>query len=100
MTAFSDGPERRPRPAGFTLIELLVVISIIGILMGLLILLAWFVQRLNPTGMVHFGGFRGGTPRDIGLALFGPYLLPFEVTSILILIAVLGAIVLARKEMD
>jgi NADH:ubiquinone oxidoreductase subunit 6 (subunit J) len=26
--------------------------------------------------------------------------LPFEVTSILILIAILGAIVLARKEMD
>ena len=34
------------------------------------------------------------------LALFTDYLLPFEVTSILILIAILGAIVLARKEMD
>ncbi len=33
-------------------------------------------------------------------ALFTTYLLPFEVTSILILIAILGAIVLARKEMD
>ena len=33
-------------------------------------------------------------------ALFTSYLLPFEVTSILILIAILGAIVLARKEMD
>ncbi len=28
------------------------------------------------------------------------YLLPFEVTSVLILIAILGAIVLARKEID
>ena len=28
------------------------------------------------------------------------YLLPFEVTSVLILIAIIGAIVLARKEMD
>ena len=43
---------------------------------------------------------RGGTPRDIGRALFTTYLLPFEVTSILILIAIVGAIVLARKEMD
>ena len=33
-------------------------------------------------------------------ALFTKYLLPFEITSVLILIAILGAIVLARKEMD
>jgi NADH-quinone oxidoreductase subunit J len=32
--------------------------------------------------------------------LFTSYLLPFEVTSLLILIAILGAIVLARKEID
>jgi NADH-quinone oxidoreductase subunit J len=64
-------------------------------------LLTWFVERLYPAGtMVHFGGFTGGTAHDVGMALFTTYLLPFEVTSILILIAILGAIVLARKEMD
>jgi NADH-quinone oxidoreductase subunit J len=36
----------------------------------------------------------------VGRALFTSYLLPFEVTSLLILIAILGAIVLARKEID
>ena len=36
----------------------------------------------------------------MGQALFTRYLLPFEVTSVLILIAIIGAIVLARKEMD
>ena len=45
-----------------------------------------------------FGGFPGGTAPDIGRALFTTYLLPFEVTSVLILIAIVGAIVLARKE--
>jgi NADH-quinone oxidoreductase subunit J len=30
--------------------------------------------------------------------LFTQYLLPFEVTSLLILIAIIGAVVLARKE--
>jgi NADH-quinone oxidoreductase subunit J len=30
--------------------------------------------------------------------LFRSYVLPFEVTSILILVAVLGAVVLAKKE--
>ena len=33
-------------------------------------------------------------------ALFTTYLLPFEVTSILILVAIIGAIVLARKEIE
>jgi len=49
---------------------------------------------------VTFGGFTGGTARDIGRSLFTTYLLPFEVTSLLILIAIIGAIVLARKEID
>jgi len=62
--------------------------------------LAFFVQRLYPSGMVHFGGFTGGTAAAIGKALFTTYLLPFEITSILILIAIVGAIVLARKEID
>jgi NADH-quinone oxidoreductase subunit J len=50
--------------------------------------------------MVHFGGFTGGTAKNVGQALFTRYLLPFEVTSVLILIAIIGAIVLASKEMD
>ena len=71
------------------------------LLIALLGLLAYFVQRLYPRSVsVHFGGFTQGTPLDIGRALFTTYLLPFEVTSILILIAILGAIVLAQKEMD
>jgi NADH-quinone oxidoreductase subunit J len=68
---------------------------------GLLALLSFAVLRLFPhTAAVHFGGFTGGTARDIGRALFTRYLLPFEVTSLLILIAIIGAIVLAMKEMD
>jgi NADH-quinone oxidoreductase subunit J len=71
------------------------------LLIALLGLLAYFVQRLYPRSVsVRFGGFTHGTPLDIGRALFTTYLLPFEVTSILILIAIVGAIVLAWKEMD
>ena len=43
---------------------------------------------------------RGGSRAGRRHALFTDYLLPFEVTSVLILIAILGAVVLARKEMD
>jgi NADH-quinone oxidoreductase subunit J len=39
-----------------------------------------------------------GSPQDVGKLLFSQYLLPFEITSILLLIAMVGAIVLTKKE--
>lgn len=40
-----------------------------------------------------------GSPQDVGMALFSRYLLPFDVVSILLLVAMVGAIVLtSRKE--
>ena len=64
-------------------------------------LLAYIVQTVLPASEgVRFGGFTQGTALEIGRKLFTVYLLPFEVTSVLILIAILGAIVLARKEVD
>jgi NADH-quinone oxidoreductase subunit J len=41
-----------------------------------------------------------GTTWSIGVNLFTDYLLPFEVTSVLILMAVVGAMALARREGD
>ncbi len=38
-----------------------------------------------------------GTER-IGRAIFSEYLLPFEVTSILILVAIIGAVILGKKK--
>ena len=40
----------------------------------------------------------GISTRALSMALFQQYLFPFEATSILILIAILGALVLARKD--
>jgi NADH-quinone oxidoreductase subunit J len=81
------------------------MVQLLGVplLVALLGLVAFFVQRIyydTPRETVHFGGFTGGSAQDIGHALFTTYLLPFEVTSVLILIAIIGAVVLARKEME
>src|ERR1041385_1626315 len=78
------------------------MVQLLGVplLIAFLGLLAFFVQRLFPTATVTFGGYTGGKPRSVGTALFTTYLLPFELTSVLILIAILGAIVLARKELE
>jgi NADH-quinone oxidoreductase subunit J len=39
-----------------------------------------------------------GTPTSVGEILFNQYLLPFEVTSILLLVAMIGAIVLSKPK--
>ena len=54
-----------------------------------------------PAPGVKFGAFTARQRRTRSdAACSQTYLLPFEVTSVLILIAILGAIVLARKEID
>ncbi|MGA2131368.1 MAG: NADH-quinone oxidoreductase subunit J [Bryobacteraceae bacterium] len=71
------------------------------LLFSFLGLMVYFVQQLFPgAAAVRFGAFRHGTAADVGRALFTQYLLPFEVVSVLILIAILGAVVLARKELE
>jgi NADH-quinone oxidoreductase subunit J len=40
-----------------------------------------------------------GTAQAIGASLFTDYLLPFELTSLLILIALMGAVVFAKKDL-
>jgi NADH-quinone oxidoreductase subunit J len=41
-----------------------------------------------------------GSPVEIGIYLFTTYLLPFEVTSVLLLVAIVGAIVLTKSVKD
>ena len=39
-----------------------------------------------------------GSLKEIGMALFGPFALPFEIASLILLAAIVGAVVLARKR--
>jgi NADH-quinone oxidoreductase subunit J len=41
---------------------------------------------------------RGGNLQNVGWALYREYLLPFEIASVLLLVAMVGAIVLARHK--
>jgi len=73
----------------------------VPLLLAFVAIMAFFIRRaLPPSRAVRFGSWVGGTADAIGRMLFTTYLLPFEVISILILIAILGAVVLARKEID
>ena len=39
-----------------------------------------------------------GSPTEVGTTLFSRYILPFEITSVLLLVAMVGAIVLTKSE--
>jgi NADH-quinone oxidoreductase subunit J len=40
----------------------------------------------------------GSNTQMVGLALYGQYLLPFEIASLLLLVAIVGAVVMAKKR--
>ena len=91
LNAGAEGPT--PRVSGIVrYLGLILLAAFLG-------LISFVIESMLPkTEGVVFGAFQGGTALEIGRKLFTSYLLPFEVTSVLILIAIVGAIVLARKE--
>jgi NADH-quinone oxidoreductase subunit J len=74
----------------------IVVVVIAGSL--LVELLYVFAGPQNSPPAVGDGAARVGSVEGMGDALFGKFLLPFEVTSLLLLAAIVGAVVLARRE--
>ncbi len=88
------GAERLPgeaslpwqRPLAFLLAAILLLE--IGYLM---------FTRLGGVTMLREMAAGFGSPSEVGLTLFNDYLLPFEVTSVLLLVAMVGAIVLTRR---
>ena len=72
-----------------------LIIGVPGMLTGCL-LIAWVLLYHTGSDAVGIGALPGH-PKDIAQLLFHDFLLPFEVTSVLVLIAILGVVVLAAK---
>jgi NADH-quinone oxidoreductase subunit J len=68
----------------------------VAALLGLLTYI--FLSIRTPLGNAQLGGGTLVTTADLSRVLFRDLLLPFEVTSILILVAILGAVALARRD--
>ncbi|MBA1350402.1 NADH-quinone oxidoreductase subunit J [Rhizobium sp. WYCCWR 11146] len=71
----------------------MVLLILLGIEM--LVLVLWS-DRFSITEPAAMGG--GDQIRQLSTTLFADYLLPFEAASVILLAALVGAIVLARKE--
>jgi NADH-quinone oxidoreductase subunit J len=73
----------------------------LALLLGLVLavetlyVLVFQAQQITPAATLpeNFG-----SPASIGMELFQRYLLPFEITSVLLLVAMVGAIVLTRQN--
>src|SRR5215472_9773400 len=79
-------PLRRPGPMRFgAALAVLLIVELV-----------WALTRAGDA--TAFPGADQITVRAIGKALFTDYAFPFEVTSLLIIVAMVGAVVLARRE--
>jgi NADH-quinone oxidoreductase subunit J len=79
------------------------VLRVLGPLFGLAVaielciaMLGSALKGVSSKGAPYVAGF--GTPRQIGSLFLTKYLFPFEVASILLLVAAIGAVVLARRR--
>lgn len=86
------GEEERTRGS-----KVALLLGIPGLIVALGVT-AWVLFERSGVQAVPAGGNNPGYPREIGFLLFKDYLLPFEVTSVLILIAIMGAVVLASPS--
>jgi len=73
-----------------------LIIGVPGLIIGS-VTVAWALIRAHIGAEVSVGSLYGSA-QGIGHLLFRDFLLPFEITSVLILIAIMGAVVLARRE--
>jgi len=67
----------------------LLLVSLIGAMKGLTI-----EPDFDPTAL------QIGTVQNLGKVLFNKYVLPFEIASVLFLSAMVGAVMLGRKEIN
>lgn len=58
----------------------------------------YLLMRGGPSGVIPAAIESFGSPQGVGRALFNQYLLPFEITSVLLLVSMVGAIILSRRE--
>jgi NADH-quinone oxidoreductase subunit J len=71
----------------------------VGVLLGM-VMLATMVYSMADSfsaGGPQPVAVQGGIPEALGLELFTRYILPFELAAVLLLVALLGALLLARR---
>src|SRR5262249_35165456 len=75
------------------------IAAALGVGFPAVIWLAWTKRGIAPAATQAASGSQPqGTVAEIGRVLFGPFVLPFEIASLLLLAAIIGTVVLGRRR--
>ena len=97
VVAYVGGSQMPMRPAGGPVLNIGAIVFATALFVELVIaFLGSSLQAIDTDGAQYDPAF--GTPGQIGELLLTKFLLPFEVASFLLLIAAVGAVVLARRR--
>jgi NADH-quinone oxidoreductase subunit J len=97
VVAYVGGTQMPMRPAGGPVLNVGAIVFATALFAELVIaFLGSSLQAIDSDGAQYDPAF--GTPGQIGELLLTKFLLPFEVASFLLLIAAVGAVVLARRR--
>ena len=97
VVAYVGGEQMPMRPAGGPVLNIGAIVFATALFVELVIaFLGSSLKLIDSDGAPYDPAF--GTPGQIGELLLTKFLLPFEVASFLLLIAAVGAVVLARRR--
>ena len=77
-------------------------LRIAGLISGMCLMIV-FIAALSKPEVGHINLMKGtdiGLIKNLGMALFNEYVVPFEISSVLFLSAVVGAVVIGKKDED
>lgn len=76
------------------------LVKIIGVIAGgsLLVTLVGSIKAAQTSAVSQMPNSEIGLVENLGKVLFSEFLLPFEISSILLLTALVGAVLLAKKD--
>ncbi len=75
-----------------------LTVAAVVVLLGTVLLLADFPSPGDVAALSSVDGEVASNPEAVAWSLYREFLLPFEIASLFLLVAMIGAVVLARKE--
>ena len=64
----------------------------------MLFVLIGSLKGAGELGLTQYGNAQIGMVKNLGMVLFNEFLFPFEIASVLLLAALVGAIMIGKKE--
>lgn len=81
-----------------TLVWGTVTVAALVVLLGAVLVGVEFVAPADTAALIQVEGQAASNPEAVAWSLYREFLLPFEIASLFLLVAMIGAVVLARKE--